>query len=72
MKNLHTPTPANAPSTTHARGQAFMAILGIMAAIVCGLILLQDAPTLPHMGTNKLGISEVSNLMTMVRIASSW
>jgi hypothetical protein len=72
MKTLHTPSPVSTPSTTLARIHAFLAIVGVMIAIVCAFILLQDAP-LPHaVETSKLSIGGFSKLTNLVQVASSW
>ena len=68
MKTSHSPA-APAPSATRARAHVFLAILGIIAAIACGLILLQDAPTLPHITTSKLNITSISKFTTLVQTA---
>jgi hypothetical protein len=72
MKTRHIPNPATAPSNTRVCVHAFMAIVGVLIAIVCALILLQDAPVLPDMGTSKASIGQVSKFTSMVRMASSW
>jgi hypothetical protein len=71
METRHTPNTASVPSKTRARAHAFLAVLGIMAAVVCALVLLQDAPAL-HLETTRLGIGGISKLTAMMQVASSW
>jgi len=70
MKNRHTSSPAQAAST-RARVHTFLAIVGVMAAIVCAFILLQDAPV-AQLHTSRISIPEVSKLTNIMQIAASW
>lgn len=72
MKNRHILSPANAASKTRARVHAFMAIAGIIIAVVCAVILLQETPAAHDVETSRVTIGEVSKLTHIVRIASSW
>ena len=71
METRHNPDTASSASTTRARVHALLAVLGIMAAVICAVVLLQDASAL-HLEISKPGIGAVSKLATMMQVASSW
>jgi hypothetical protein len=72
MKTRKISATANAPTPNRARVHAFMVIAGVLIAIACALVLLQEAPSLPQIGASKLSIGEVSKLTSLARVASLW
>ena len=61
MKTHHT-TAANTASNRIARTHSFMVIAGIIIAIICSIVLLQDAYAPQHAEAKESGVTVTSKL----------
>jgi hypothetical protein len=58
----HPTTAANTASNRIARTHSFMVIAGIIIAIICSIVLLQDAYAPQHAEAKETGIAVTSKL----------
>ena len=70
MKTRNETTTAKSASTSRARVQSFMAIVGIMTAIICAVILM-DARAAQRTDASEFNASKVSTLAATSQIVKA-
>jgi hypothetical protein len=68
MKTSHTAT-ANSTSNRTARIHSFMAVVGVMIAIICSLVLLKDAYSTQHVEASEASLEKASKFAITNQVA---